>query len=60
MCEQLGMLMPTREKVKGDDDSAIKEHLLFYNHSPDFKDFPILTTNNNGFKVTFMKSLLIN
>ena len=43
--------------VKGDDNSAIKEHLLIWNHSPDFS---ILTTNNNDFKVTLMESLLIN
>ena len=43
-----------------DDDFAIKEHLLFCNHKPDFEDFPILTTNNNDFKVTLMGSLLSN
>ena len=41
-------------------DSAIKEHLLFCNHKPDFEDFSILATNNNDFKVTLMESLLIN
>ena len=40
--------------------SSIKEHLLFCNHSPDFDDFSILTNSNNGFKVTLMKSPLIN
>ena len=46
--------------VKSDEDSAIKEHLLFCNQSPDFEDFSILTTNNNDFKVTSMESLLAN
>ena len=46
--------------TKNDDDSAIKEHLLFCNHTPDFEDFSILATNNNDFKVTLMESLLIN
>ena len=40
--------------------SAIKEHLLFWNHTPDFEDFSILTTNNNDFKDTLMESLLTN
>ena len=48
------------KKVKGDDDSTIKEHLLFCNHAPDFEDFSILATNNNDFKVRLMESLLIN
>ena len=60
MCEHLGISALTGKRVKGDDDSAIKEHLLFCNHKPDFEDFSILATNNNDFKVTLMGSLLIN
>ena len=48
------------KRVKGDDDSAIKEQLLFCSHTPDFEDFSILATNNNDFKVTLTESLLIN
>ena len=36
MCEHLGISALTGERVKGDDDSAIKEHLLFCNHTPEF------------------------
>ena len=50
----------TEKRVKRDGDSAIKEHLLFCNHTPDFEDFSILVTINNDFKVTLMESLLIN
>ena len=50
----------TGKRVKVDDDSAIKEHLLFCSHTPDFEDFSILTTNSNDFKVTLMEGLLIN
>ena len=60
MCKHLGISALTGKRVKGDDDSAIKEHLLFCNHTPDFEDFSILATNNNDFKVTLMESLLIN
>ena len=60
MCEHLGISALTGKRVKGDDDSAIKEHLLFCNHTPYFEDFSILATNNNDFKVTLMESLLIN
>ena len=59
-CEHLGISALTGKRVKGDDDSAIKEHLLFCNHTPDFEDFSILGSNNNDFKVTLMESLLIN
>ena len=60
ICEHLGISALTGKKVKEDDHSAIKEHLSFYNHRPDFEDFSILATNNNGFKVTLMESLLVN
>ena len=60
MCEHLGTSALTGKRVKGDDDSAIKEQLLFCNHTPDFEDFSILATNNNDFKVMLIESLLIN
>ena len=60
MCEHLGISALTGKRVKGDDDSAIKEHLLFCNHTPDFEDLSILATSNNAFNVTLMESLLIN
>ena len=60
MCEHLGISALSEKRVKGDDDSAIKKHLLFCNHTPDFEDFSILAANNNDFKVTLMESLLIN
>ena len=58
MCEHLGISALTGKRVTGDDDSAIEEHLLFCNRTPDFEDFSILATNNNDFKVTLMESLL--
>ena len=60
MCEQLDILALTGKRGKGDDDSAIKKHLLFCYHAPDFEEFSILSTKNNDFKATLMKSLLIN
>ena len=60
MCEHLGVSALTRKRVKGDNDSAIKKHHLFCNHSSGFEDFFILASNNNDFKVTLMESLLIN
>ena len=50
MCKNSGILALTGKKVKGDDNSAIKEHLLFCNHSSDVENFSILTTNSNDFK----------
>ena len=48
------MFLLTGNRVKGDDDSGIEQHLLFCNHTPDFDYFSILATNNN---VTLMESL---
>ena len=59
MCEHLGISALTVKRVKSDDDSAIKEHLLFCKHTPDFEDFSILATSNNDFKVTLIESLLM-
>ena len=42
MFEHLGISALTGKRMKGDDDFAIKEHLLFCNHKPDFEDFSIL------------------
>ena len=50
MSEYLGTSALTGKRVKGDDDSAIKEHLLFCIHAPDFEDFSILATNNNNLR----------
>ena len=49
---------PTGKRVKGDNNSAMKEHHLFCNHSCGFDDFLILASNNNDFKVTLVESLL--
>ena len=50
MSELLRISVLTGKEVKGDDDSAIKEYLLFCNHAPDFEDFSILATNNNDLR----------
>ena len=60
MCEHLEISALTSKRVRGDNDSAIKGHLLYCNHTPDFKDFSIPATNNNDFKVMLIKSLLIS
>ena len=60
MCEHLGISALTGKRVKGDNDSTIKEHLSFCNHATGFEDFSILATNYNEFKVTLMESFLIN
>ena len=60
MCKHVGISALTGKRVKGDDDSAIKEHLLFCSHALDFEDFSVLATNINEFNVTLMETLLIN
>ena len=60
MCEHLRICALTEKRVKGDDYSGIKHHLLFCNYTSDFEDFSIFATNNNSFKVTLVESLLIN
>ena len=60
MCERLGVSALTGKRLKGDNDSATKEHHWFCNHSSGFDDFSRLPSNNNDFKVTLMESLLIN
>ena len=60
MSEHLEISALTGKRIKGDDDSAIKERLLFCNHTPDFEDFSILATKKSDFKVTLIESLLIN
>ena len=40
MCEHLGVSALTVKRVKGDNNSAIKERYLFCNNSAGFDDFP--------------------
>ena len=58
--EHLENSVLTGNRMKGDNDFAIKEHHLFCNHSSGFDNFSIIASNNNEFKVTLMKSLLVN
>ena len=52
MCKHLGIFAVTGKRVKSNDDSAIKERLLFCNDAmTDFEDFSILATDKNDFKV---------
>ena len=44
ICEHLGVSALTGKRVKGDNDSAIKEHHLFCNYSSGFDDFCILAS----------------
>ena len=59
MCEHLGVSALTWKRVKWGNNSVVKEHHLFGNHSSGFDGFSILASNNNDFKVTLMESLLI-
>ena len=59
-CELFGISAVTWERVKDQDDSVIKEYLLFYDHLPDFEDFSRLANKKNVFKVTLMKGPLTN
>ena len=56
--QTLGISALTWKLVKGDNDFAIKEHLLFCNHTPE--NFSILPTSNNDFKLMLTESHLIN
>ena len=60
ICEHLRISALTWKRVKADDDSVIKEYLLFRNHPPEFEDFSILTINKNEFEVTLMENFLIH
>ena len=58
MCENLGVPTFTGKKVKEDDNFAIKEHYLFYNHSSGFDDFPYESVTR--MTLTLMERFLIN
>ena len=52
MIEHFGVSAHVREKVKEDDDSAIKECNLFSNYSFGLCNLSLLANNNNDFDVT--------
>ena len=51
MCKHLGIFTVTGKRVKANDDSAIREHLLLCKDTSDFEDFSFLAIDKNGFKV---------
>ena len=61
ICEQLGIPHLTGKKVKTDNNklTAIQEHLLSCNCSPSFKDFSILSRENNELKLNIIERLRI-
>ena len=59
-CKHCEVSLLPGKTVKGHNSSCIKDHYLFCNHSSGFDNFSILASNNNGFKVTLIKSLLIS
>ena len=60
MYEHLGVSALIGKTEKWDNDSTVKEHHLFCNHSSGFDNFFVLASDNNDFKVTLMESPLIN
>lgn len=60
MCEELVISALTGKKYKDYDGISIKKHFLFWNHTPNFENFTILTNNINDFQMTSIESLLIN
>ena len=56
MCKELRVSTLAGKTVKGDNNSTIKEHHLFCNHSSGFDNFFLLESNNNDFKVALMES----
>ena len=55
MCEHFEVFTLTGKRVKGSNDSAIKEHRSF-----SFDGFAILASNNNNFKIILIEGLLID
>ena len=60
MSEHFGISPFIGKKVKGNTQSAVKDHFLICDSTPSFDDFSILTSESNDFKLLLMESLLIN
>ena len=59
-CEHLGISPLTGKRVTSVFQStAIKDQLLYCQHSPTMDDFSILCSESNNFKLTLMESILI-
>ena len=61
LCEHLGISHLTGKAAKIDNNklTAIQENFLYCNYSSSFKDFSILTQENNDFKLNITESLLV-
>ena len=60
MCKHVGVFTLTEKRVKGSNDSAIKEHRSFCIYPFSFDGFAVLTSNNNNFKIILTECLLID
>ena len=61
ICDHLGISHVTGKKLKIDNNklTAFQEHLLYYNYSPSYEDFSILTRESDVFELKIMDSLLL-
>ena len=53
------MNYPLTKKKGKPKGSAVSDHLLFFNHSPSFENFSVLTKENRKFVLELKESLLI-
>ena len=53
------MNYPLTKKKGKPKGTAVSDHLLFFNHSPSFKNFSVLTKENRKFVLELKESLLI-
>ena len=58
--EQSGVLSLTGRRSKAKTTTAIKDHMLFCDHSISFEDFKILASSNSEFHLKIKESLLIS
>ena len=56
--EHLSLLTLTGKRVNNNKKSAVKDHLLFFNHAGSFEDFSILTYEPNSYKLLIKEALL--
>ena len=59
VAEHMGIFNLIGKRLKNVKQSAISDHLLQYNYAINFKDFSILATNCNKFKLLLRETLLV-
>ena len=56
----MGVSARTGKNIKSTRNSAVRDHMLVFNHIVSFEDFSVLANGTNDFRIKLQERLLIH